>query len=210
MASAIEGYWLDPQGSQIDPNVAKFFKYDPQGAKQLLSAAGFANGFEAKLHYTNIYSASYNLGTELASEYLSKIGVKLTLNVDDYAGYYQPVTQKGNFDGLAYTSYGVFIEPVEYLTQVYLPNATRNYSKVNDPDLAARVQKIAADPDSESRRKAILDIQNYLGQKMYYVPLVIGGGPVFNVFQPYMRGVLDYRTINGYPLNVTNFSVDKA
>ena len=41
---ALSEWWLDPRGPDMGPG-AKYYKYDPAGAKALLSAAGFPDGF---------------------------------------------------------------------------------------------------------------------------------------------------------------------
>ena len=83
-------------GSKIDPAVKPFFQYDPQGAKQLLTAAGFPNGFSVNYHYTLGFGPDYAKAAELTGEFITKIGVKLNVVVEDYNSVYIPHTFRGD------------------------------------------------------------------------------------------------------------------
>ncbi|MER3399367.1 MAG: hypothetical protein C4316_12745 [Chloroflexota bacterium] len=45
-------WWLDPRGKDISPEVARYFRYDPEGAKRLLVEAGYPQGFRVDFRYT--------------------------------------------------------------------------------------------------------------------------------------------------------------
>jgi len=197
---AMGDYWLDPKRegpNKMDQNSARFFKYDPEGAKKLLAEAGFPNGFSgAKLHYPGIFGAGYNTLAELTVQFLSKVGINLVLTLDDYQGVYVPRTRQGNYDGMAFIPYGTYLDPGEVLTGMYLKGGNRNNSVlsglIDDPDLERKVNAIETNLVAESRKKAILDLQNELALKMYYVPMQAGAANTVVAYQPYMRNVLEY------------------
>lgn len=187
------GYWLDPNGDEIDSTVAKYFKYDPAAAKALLAEAGYPNGFSAPYHYTEIYGAGWKLVAELIPQYLGQVGIRLNSVVEDYASVYAVKTFRGDFDGLSFQYQG-FVEPGDYLTSMYTPGASRNHSKVNDPGLLQKIQAIQANLDADDRRQQIRRLQNELAEKMYYVPVVYDSGPSWTVVQPWVRGAFTHRT----------------
>jgi peptide/nickel transport system substrate-binding protein len=75
---------LGPQVFGYDPN-AKAYPYDPDKAKQLLSEAGFANGFEIEYHSP---TGRYPKDREVAQvivEQLSKVGIKANLKTPEWS-----------------------------------------------------------------------------------------------------------------------------
>ncbi|MCE6075278.1 peptide ABC transporter substrate-binding protein [Agrobacterium vitis] len=63
---------------------ANYFKTDLQKAKELLTKAGYPNGFEAKLLATSQYSFHQNTAVAIQAS-LAKIGIKVTLDLPDWA-----------------------------------------------------------------------------------------------------------------------------
>lgn len=183
--------WLDPQGKDIDPNVAKFFKFDPQAAKQLLSAAGFANGFDLNFHYPPIYGPDYTTITELSAELLTKIGINTKVVEEDYASVYTTQTKKGNYDGIALTS-NLEPEGSMFLEDFIRTGGGTNLSTVSDLDFDQRLTAAQAILDVNKRKQAMFDLQNYLDGKMYYVPLQSSTGPRIAVTQTNIQNVKDY------------------
>ncbi len=204
------GYWLDPNGPDINPSVARYFKYDPQGARALLAEAGYPDGFSAPYHYTEIYGAGWKLVAELIPQYLARVGIRLRPIVEDYASVYVVRTFRGEYDGLAFQYQG-FVEPGDYLTSMYTPGASRNHSKVNDPDLLRKIQAIQANLNMEDRRRQILQLQNELAEKMYYVPVVYDSGPYWSAAQPWVRGAFTHRTARsgGYTQNYSRIWLNR-
>jgi peptide/nickel transport system substrate-binding protein len=194
---------------------ARFFKYDPDGAKKLLAEAGFPNGFSnVKLHYPNIFGAGYNTIAELMVQMLTKIGVNLQLTVDDYQGVYVPRTRQGNYDGMAFIPYGTYFEPGEVLTGMYLTGGNRNNSVlsglIQDAELENKIKAIESNLNENTRKQQILDIQNELAQKMYFVPTQAGAAPTVNAFHPYMNNVLEFKTLGGISNNSVYFWSSKT
>jgi len=75
---------LSPQVFGYDPN-AKAYPHDPDKAKQLLSEAGFANGFEIEYHSP---TGRYPKDREVAQvivEQLSKVGIKANLKTPEWS-----------------------------------------------------------------------------------------------------------------------------
>lgn len=190
-------YWLDPRGSRIDPRVARYYRYDPAGAKQLLAAAGYPEGFSAQFHWPPLFGRDYRLAVEITAQMLSKVGIRVQIVEDDYASVYNTQTRQGNYDGFALCS-NTGTDPGDFLENFFLPNGTSNFSRVNDQELVARIQDIQSTLNVNERREKILNVQNYLGEKMYFVPLESSAGPIFNVYSPTLRGLDQYPVISPY------------
>ena len=75
---------LGPQVFGYDPD-ARAYPYDPEKAKQLLTEAGFANGFEIEYHSP---TGRYPKDREVAQvivEQLSKVGIKANLKTPEWS-----------------------------------------------------------------------------------------------------------------------------
>jgi peptide/nickel transport system substrate-binding protein len=198
LPAAMKEFWANPRGDgrgihQLAAGKEKFFQQDLEGARNLLKEAGFEDGFDAPLHYVTIFGPGHGTLAELLQGYLSQIGINLELSVADYRGVYVPeIRNKGNFDGLAQLFYGVFQDPGEFFGAMYLPTGNRNNSRVEDPILNGMINDVESELDNESRTAKVVDVQNYLADQMYYVPIQAGAAPVAVANSGRMRNVLDY------------------
>lgn len=67
-----------------DEKFTKYFKHDVKKAKELLSEAGYPNGFKAKLLSTSQYGMHEQTAVAVQSE-LKKIGIEVELELPDWA-----------------------------------------------------------------------------------------------------------------------------
>ena len=70
-----------------DPNV-KRYPHDPKKARELLNQAGYANGFETKLHFSPDRHLKGKEVCEVIANQLAKVGIKLDLIGQEYAVYW--------------------------------------------------------------------------------------------------------------------------
>jgi len=171
----LSDWWLDPQSAEEGPG-AKYFKYDPAGAKQLLAAAGYPNGLQVTLLSTPGYGDVFVQSVELVQQDLKTAGIDATIQMQDYAQYIA-TTFAGKFDGTNTMVFGLetpFTEPHDYLFNMYHPQGTRNHAGVNDDKLTAMIEQQQRTLDRAQRKQLIFDIQRYLVDQMYYAPGPIG------------------------------------
>lgn len=197
-------FWLDPQGKYaLKPDDAKmsaanqaFFKYNPGDAKKLLAAAGQPNGFKTKLHTTSSrYGKPFNLLTELVQQFCAQIGVDLQIVDEDYASVYQPLTAaKGEFDGVSHIPRGAGARG--QFESYYLKGGTRNNAHIDDATLTDKIKTMLGNRDGEGARKQMLDIQQYLNEKMYLIPMQLGAAGDYVGYHPKVRGITDYQVVN--------------
>jgi peptide/nickel transport system substrate-binding protein len=187
-------WWVDPTSSAMG-DAAKYFKYDPTAAKQLLSAAGFANGLDAGTYqYTaNRYGKLFNDIAEANIPFQQAIGVRTTTDVQDYASKYITQTFLGNFKGIAFGYETPFPEAGSYLTRFFTDNPT-NHSKIKDPEMEALAKAAQVELSEEKRKQIFADIQKKNAEKMYYIPNVAGAGTGWAAAQPYMRNYPEFVT----------------
>jgi peptide/nickel transport system substrate-binding protein len=111
--------------NQINPDL-KPYAYDPERAKQLLAEGGFPNGFETTLQTP---TGRYNKDNEIAQaigDYLTKVGVRTTVQPTEFAVHSKSVSDKTTKD-LFLLGLGTYAEPIQqldWLSKQYSLNAT--------------------------------------------------------------------------------------
>jgi len=80
----ITGFVLPEGWLGYDPSLDNYFEYNPEKAKQLLSEAGYPNGFDVKLLATSSYSMHSQTAICVQSD-LKKVGINVTLDLPDWA-----------------------------------------------------------------------------------------------------------------------------
>ena len=193
------GWWLDPQGKDFGPN-AKYYKHNPDEAKKLVSAAGFANGVDIEAHYIN--SSNYGLDFQKRIETIlnmaAEVGLKTNYIPADFATDWVPKYQdaKGDFPGISARNLASGNPDVgEKTIQVFTPDAgvlyTGFYSddssfQKGDPKMTALLMKTRAEFDQDKRVALINDFQRMAAESQYimYVP---GGASSFTLAWPVLR-----------------------
>jgi peptide/nickel transport system substrate-binding protein len=149
---------------------AKYYRYDPQEARRLLTEAGYAKGFKTTLNATGGYGRDMLDAVQLVQRYLKEVGIEVELKIQEY-GAYQATTGQGKFEGLAMGPYALGWEADSSLYGQYMPDQLRNRGHVNDPSLAAMLKEQRRIKDPEARKHVIFDIQRYAAEQQYYVYL---------------------------------------
>jgi peptide/nickel transport system substrate-binding protein len=172
---ALSGWWLDPRDAAMGPH-ARYFKYDPEGAKQLLAAAGYPNGFDVELISTTGYGDVFVQAVELVQRDLQRIGIDANIKMQEYADY-AASTFQGKFEGGNRLAVGLISPPAEpyiHLFNLYHPRGPRNSAGVNDVSLTSMIEQLPQVLDVDQRRARTFEIQRYLADQAYYVPHVAG------------------------------------
>ncbi len=204
---------LDPDSEEMG-DAAQFFTRDLTEAKQLLSAAGYPDGFDTEFHYTgNAYVAVrpyYNPTAEAVPPMLREAGINATLVNHDYqsewinpdAGIFYGHLQ----NGIAYALETPVNHPWVQFTFEFTQGNVRNHSHINDAEILALIEEIGRETDFDKGRELAYDVQRLNAEKMYYVPAV---GPYeFSGRQPYTRA---YNAPTTYGLGseyVPHFQID--
>ncbi|MBE0610035.1 MAG: ABC transporter substrate-binding protein [Dehalococcoidia bacterium] len=193
--AGMQRFWLDPQSAEQGES-KKFFEYNVAEAKALLSAAGFANGFEATYQYTaNRYGATFNAIAEAHIQFLNEIGIKTSTEVQDYSSKYITQTFVGNFKGIAFGYQTPFPEGGNYPNRMFTDNPG-NHSKIVDPELADLAAKQQRELDPAKRKELFFEIQRKNAEKMHYIPSNAGAGTGWAGYQGWVKNI-DIQTVPG-------------
>ncbi len=143
---------------------AKYWKLDPQAAKQLLSAAGFANGLETKMTVSNC--CQNTTLPEVFAANMAKIGIKVDINVQDHP-IYTATTVRGQYDGMTGSQYPIW-DGDDWFSNL-LPGAPRNVSHVDDATVKDLQAKERAELDPQRRLDIMHQLVKYLAGQVYQI-----------------------------------------
>ncbi len=164
---------------------AKYQQYDLAGAKQLMAAAGFADGFTTRLHVPSSSGPALVSEAEFLAEQLRAIDIEAEIQVYSDSAAWASGPFVGKFDeGLGYGYGESFYDPDPFF-DVYKPESAKNRSHVDDAQLLDMIAKQRRTLDPQQRREIIDDIQRHTGVQRYYVVTV--DGPSMAAWQPWLK-----------------------
>ncbi len=203
-------WYLDPQGKEIGES-AKWFKHDPQQAKQLIAAAGQADTELKYIYPNNAYGDLYNATADAIRGMLSDAGFKLSVVTVDYLKDWIDATHGYAFHGLPPNSIGYalqtpFTDPDDFLTGMLTKDGNRNAEFVDDADLTALVLKQQVELDEGKRLQEVYDVQRAHADKMYYPPIIYTKAYTFE--QPWVQNFFVVDNYNFGTEQVANMSVN--
>ena len=196
---APSGYWLDPQSSAFGEN-AKYFSYNVEEAKKLLSAAGHPDGFTTTMRYpqTQQYSLS-RYGEVWAGQLQSILNVEIDAIQDYTQGYIPNVRDaQGAYEGLGMHSVtgstAQRLAPESDLSAQFWPQGGVTFhgfgdNAQGDPALSEIIVKARTEFDVEKQKALVHEAQQYLAGKMWALSqpggataFILGWPAVSNLF----------------------------
>ena len=195
---ALAGAW---PGIFSEAETKQMLKFDPNQAKQLVSAAGFANGVDLELIYPDLnYGQQHVTMIQLLQAQAKKGNINITLKDVDHAtessrkrsGDFQlDVTPRagldaGDVDGLLYA--------------IFHPNSKSNYGRVDDPKLTTLLEAQRRETDPAKRMDLIRQAVQYVNEEPWALALFYG--QAYQVWWPALHNYAPNMGINGSP--VTN------
>ena len=166
---AMSGYGT-PIGSHMDPtnpyyvDLSGLYPYNPEKAKQLLAEAGYAKGFEAVLKLPEPYAYARRSG-EVIADQLSKVGIKLTLEVIQMGQWVDRVFKNADYD---LTVMG-HAEPFDI--EIY--GKANYYFRYNNPKFQEMLKKAEEEMNEQTRKKIYADLQKLIADDFVNVYLFV-------------------------------------
>jgi peptide/nickel transport system substrate-binding protein len=173
-------------------------------AKQLLAAAGYANGLKSSILFDKPIAVVPQI-SEVAQAQLKKIGIDADLIGDDTATYVSKRT-KGNFDMITITE-GALSLPANvaqilfYSSGVYAKGAS-----INDPELDKLFEAQGSEFDFAKRGQLFQQIERRVLDQMHKAP--VGTPDVYVLNQPWVHDWIDNRSSRQTVMNTPSIWVD--
>ena len=169
IAGAMAGYG-SPIGSHMDPtnpyyvDLSKLYPYQPEKAKQVLAEAGYPKGFEAVIKLPEPYAYARRSG-EIIADQLSRIGIKLNIEVIQWGQWIDRVFKNADYD---LTVIG-HAEPLDI--EIY--GRPGYYFRYNSPLFQALMKKADEEMNFQSRKKIYAQAQRLIADDFVNVYLFV-------------------------------------
>jgi len=171
---------------QLPADVQEAYQYNTTKAKQLLTEAGFPNGFSQEMVVANNYPIMTDM-VALVKSYWDAIGVKTTIVAGD-SNSVMPTLWVCSYKNVAANYAWGNTSPWSVNTAAYRGKikytSKWNYSNVNDDFLDNWTDKLLANTDPVSRTQGLKDQGVYDLQQLYALQLPCPEN--FTFFQPYL------------------------
>ncbi len=183
---------------QMPKAVQELFEYHPDKAKQLLTEAGYPNGFKAKIICYN--QRAYMDPLQMVQDMLSKVGIQLEIEPKDYATFTSLIVRRAYDDMLFafYSGIGTYFKSINYTGP-----GMYNGSYVDDPVLnRARDQMLAAYPDEAAVDKIHRELLPYILEQAYVLALPASYN--YRFWWPWVKNYSGEASVGYY--NVLNYT----
>jgi peptide/nickel transport system substrate-binding protein len=161
----------------------KWYDYDPAGAKDLLTQAGFANGFTTTLSFRAAVRGYLPdppaIATEIAAELKKNLNITATLDLQE-SGAFLSNAANGSIDGLYLLGWGAdYPDVTNFLDYHFGSGSGAKFGKPFD-DIVAALQKGDQSASDADRTAAYTDANSLIKQ---HVPMALvahgGSGDAF-------------------------------
>lgn len=204
LTAAWGAFYVNPNDSSDKEmgDRAKWFKFDPAEGKKLLSAAGFANGFDVDLHGVKgneLGGATYARYLEVTAGMLRDGGIRTNNKTWDFNSEWLPnyFYSKGNFTGMFMTGVDAYPDPGDTIYTFQHDNASRPHHPpgVLPPDVLKLLEDQRTEFNAQKRLTLIRDAQKRIAD---FMPDVVwyGTTPGYSLTWPWVMNVNVYR---GWP-----------
>ena len=212
----IPGITLDPRDTKEFGENAKYYTRNIEEAKKLLSAAGYANGFEYPSAWPNfpLFGPNFPKQIEVIHAFNNEIGLKPKSDPLDYNLGYLPnlVTKRGQHVGIGFTLGAVTsADSVDYFVWRYYSKSGATSGAIfgdigsgpgeGDPKVDDLIEKAKSELNAHKQVLILQDLQRYLAGMQYAVTSP-GLGTAFSLAWPAVRNYLtfqgDSRAINAF------------
>jgi peptide/nickel transport system substrate-binding protein len=144
---------------------APLYAYDPRRAKQLLTEAGYPNGFEAGQISTDTAFAE---SLEPIATYFAAIGIRATVRSLERAAFFNQLRDK-KLRPLAYAASGAFGNAATRLEAFVAAGGPYAYGSY--PDIEGLIQEQALDRDRKRREATLHRIQQMMYDRAVFAPI---------------------------------------
>jgi len=153
---------------------AKWYAYDPEGAKKLLADAGFPNGFDVTMSYrdvTRVYLPHVNQVAQDIQDQLKQVGINVTINKMDSAAFIESES-KGE-QPFFLLGWGMdYPDSTNFYDYHFASNAKRFGTEF--PDIVTEIKAAAQLGDAAERQKHYDAANALIKQHVPVVPVAHG------------------------------------
>jgi peptide/nickel transport system substrate-binding protein len=159
-----------PLGSVVNPPNADptltAYGYHPDRARQLLTEAGYPNGFDLDIDFTPMWGQDKDV-SETVAGYLNAVGIRTRLHADEWNDFRRKLSDQA-FDGLFYAGWAALINPPVELV-IFTCHQEDNASGYCDPKYDSLVHAASTEFDVARRKEEIDGAQKIVWDDAYWI-----------------------------------------
>jgi peptide/nickel transport system substrate-binding protein len=151
------------------------YAFDPARAKQLLAAAGYANGFDLELWYMPVSRPYFPTPKPIAEAFaadLSAVGIRVTLKTKDWAAYLTDRRKAPGYQSFMLGWTGDYGDPDSFYYTKFGPGATDDIGNWKNARLLQLLNQGRATSDQAARAKIYSEVDRILHQEILRLPIV--------------------------------------
>ncbi len=133
-------------------------RYDPAKAKQLLTEAGYPNGFKTTIYTPNTPQIIVDMLTAVQG-YLKAVGIDAKLEAMEQVRYGDVYAGAGWKDGLAMAPMGLSPNEIGLLNRLFLPGSVLLPSVLRPPAFQQKLIEVGAAADNDTKQKLTWELQ---------------------------------------------------
>ena len=149
--------------------------FDIPKAKQLLTAAGYSQGFDLDLWYMPVSRQSFPVPKAIAEAMaadLSKVGIRAKLKTQDWAAYLAGRNQPPGYQSFMMGWTGDYSSPDNFFYPHFGPGGTQDIGNWKDETLWKLLEKARATPDANQRNQIYAQVSDIVYMAALRIPIV--------------------------------------
>lgn len=168
-------HFLPPSMENFNANDLEVYPYDPEQAKQLLSEAGYADGFDLEMYYMPVSRPYFPTPKPIAEAFaadLSAIGINITLQTKDWAVYIEDSKKPPGFQSFMLGWTGDYGDPDNFYYYHFGPGGTTDIGDWKSDRVIELLNQARAEDDQGVREQAYAEVDKILYDEVVRIPIV--------------------------------------
>ncbi len=165
---------------ELPKSIQEIYTYNPEKAKQLLTEAGYPNGF--KLETIVASGTRYLNNAQIAADYFGRIGVQLDIQVKD-SSVVDGLKRSATYPQTCVHAMGAIVSQT-YFNYIFGPAKQIRHNDHYGEELW---DKAAATVDGKERNRLFKALNYYVLENVFFIGIVVEP-PMYQVMQPWVKG----------------------
>lgn len=170
-----DAHFLPPLFNWAQDASLSAYPFDPQKAKQLLTEAGFANGFDLELWYMPTSRPYFPTPKPIAEAFaadLSAVGIRVNLKTKDWAAYLADRRKAPGYQAFMLGWTGDYGDPDSFYYPHFGPGATSDIGNWKNDQAFQLLNQGRAVADQTARGKVYAEVDQILHREVLRLPIV--------------------------------------